>query len=95
MGAVVNHPDYYQMGNGLEAIEIVDAVTYKLKGAEASAMGNVITNICKWSNEENAKDSDLENAIWYLQYLLDYRRNTVKKQLDEITNKMIGGGQNG
>lgn len=91
----VNHPDCYQMGNGLEAIDIVESVTHKLKGIEASDMGHVITNICKWSNEENAKDNDIENAIWYLQHLLAHRRAEVKKQVDRITNQMMGGDQNG
>ena len=88
----VNHPDYYQMGNGLEAIDIVESVTYKLKGIEANDMGDAIKNMCKWANEENAKDNDLENAIWYLQHLLAHRRSEVKKQIDEVTNQMMTGG---
>lgn len=94
MGTAVNHPECYQMGNDLEAIDIVESITYKLKGIEASDMGEVITNICKWSNEEDkAKDSDLENAIWYLQHLLAHRRAEVKKQLDKVTSQIMGGVQ--
>lgn len=90
----VNHPDYYQMGNGLEAIDIVESVTYKLKGIEANDMGGAIKNMCKWANEEeNAKDNDLENAIWYLQHLLAHRRRSeVKKQVDQLNNQIMTGG---
>ena len=38
----VNHPKHYKLGNGLETIDILEAVTVNLQGIEAVGIGNVL-----------------------------------------------------
>ena len=83
----VNHPDHYQMKNGLEAIDIIDSVT----DVKAFCKGNAIKYICR--EEDKNGIEDLEKAVWYLQYLIDYKKKELKKAIDEATQKITGGVQ--
>lgn len=74
---MVNHPAHYQSETGLEVIDVMEAFTADLKGAEAIATSNVIKYICRWKNKNGLQD--LEKAKWYLEHLI----NHVKKQKEE------------
>lgn len=89
MGTAVNHPDHYQMKNGLEVIDIIDAVT----DVKAFCKGNAIKYICREDKKNGVED--LKKADWYIQYLIDYEQREIKKQVDQLTNQMMGGAQNG
>ena len=90
MGSAVNHPDHYQLGNGLETIDIIDAVTCNLSGIEAFDTGNALKYLCRWKNKNGIQD--LEKAVWYLQHLIDYENKEIKKQVDTLTQNLNGGG---
>lgn len=71
---LVSHPAHYQSKNGLEVIDVIEAFTADLMGIEATDTGNVIKYICRWKHKNGIQD--LENAMWYLQHLI----NRVKEQ---------------
>lgn len=66
---VVNHPNHYKLGNGLETIDILEAVTDNLKGPEAVLVGNVLKYICRYSKKNGLED--LKKANWYLNRLIN------------------------
>jgi len=65
----VSHPDHYQSGNGLEVIDVIEAFTADLKGAEAVCVGNALKYICRFKKKNGAQD--VKKAIWYLTRLLE------------------------
>lgn len=77
MKEMVNHPAHYQSETGLEVIDVMEAFTFDLKGAEAIATSNVIKYICRWKQKNGVQD--LEKAKWYLERLI----NHVKKLEEE------------
>ena len=89
MGNQVNHPDHYQMGNGMETIDIIDAVTGELNGIEAFDTGNALKYLCRWKNKNGIQD--LEKAVWYIQHLIDHEKTEIKKAADALTQQMNGG----
>lgn len=64
----VNHPPHYQTKNGLETIDVIEAFTEDLTGAEAIHTGNVIKYICRWKHKNGLED--LKKARWYLNRLI-------------------------
>lgn len=64
----INHPSHYQTKNGLEAIDVMEAFTEDLKGAEAINTSNVLKYICRWKNKNGVED--LKKAQWYLNRLI-------------------------
>lgn len=64
----VNHPSHYQSKNGLEAIDVMEAFTENLTGAEAVNTSNVLKYICRWKNKNGLED--LKKAQWYLNRLI-------------------------
>lgn len=64
----VNHPPHYQTKNGLETIDVIEAFTEDLTGAEATNTGNVIKYICRWKHKNGLED--LKKARWYLDRLI-------------------------
>lgn len=84
MGNTVNHPDHYQMENGMETIDIIDAVT----DVKAFCKGNALKYICREDKKNGIED--LKKAVWYLQYLIDYKQKKIKDQIDEFTNQVTG-----
>lgn len=85
MGNVVNHPDHYQMKNGLEVIDIIDAVT----DVKAFCKGNIIKYVCR--EEEKNGVEDLKKADWYLQYLIDYKQREINSKINAYAESV--GGQ--
>lgn len=60
----VNHPDHYQSETGLETIDIIDAITFDLKGIVAFDIGNVVKYISRFTKKNGLED--LKKASWYL-----------------------------
>lgn len=87
---VVNHPDHYQLGNGMETIDLIEAATDGLEGIVAFDIGNVLKYTCRFKDKEGIQD--LKKADWYIQHLIAHLENDVKKKIDEITQ---GGMLNG
>ena len=90
MGNAVNHPDHYQLGNGVETIELIEAATSNLEGIEAFDTGNALKYLCRWKGKNGIQD--LEKAVWYIQHLNEHDKAVVKKQADAL---MAGGMVNG
>ena len=63
----VNHPSHY-MANGLETIDVIEAFSEGLTGAEAFYIGNVVKYISRWKKKNGLED--LEKAKWYLDKLI-------------------------
>ena len=74
---MVNHPAHYQSETGMEVIDVMEAFTFDLKGAEAIATSNVIKYICRWKNKNGVQD--LNKAMWYLTHLINYVENKEKE----------------
>ncbi len=78
----VNHPKHYQSKRGLETIDVIEAFTEDLTGAEATNTGNVIKYICRWKHKNGLED--LKKARWYLNRLI----SIVEERNDEEIRKM-------
>lgn len=65
---IVNHPPHYKTESGLEAIDVIEAFTEGLSGAEATNTGNIIKYICRWKKKNGL--TDLRKAQWYLNRLI-------------------------
>ena len=65
---MVNHPKHYKTKNGMEVIEVIEALTANLSGYEATHTGNVIKYICRWKEKNGLED--LRKAQWYLNRLI-------------------------
>ena len=65
---VVNRPKHYKAINGLEAIDVIEAFTAKLKGIQATDTGNILKYMLRW-HEKNGLE-DLKKAQWYLNHLI-------------------------
>jgi protein of unknwon function (DUF3310) len=66
---IINHPKHYKLGNGLETIDIVEAVTVNLNGIEAVCVGNILKYVCRYSKKNGLED--LKKAQWYLNHLIE------------------------
>jgi hypothetical protein len=79
---MVSHPDHYQSENGIEVIDVIEAFTADLKGAEAVCAGNALKYICRYKKKNGAQD--IKKAIWYLTRLLEKLEKTeaVKESFD-------------
>lgn len=73
----INHPEYYQSETGVEVIDVIEAFTFDLKGAEAFDTGNVIKYICRWKHKNGV--DDLKKAAWYLNHLITHVENIEKE----------------
>lgn len=67
---MVSHPPHYISETGLEAIDVIEAFTFDLKGIEAICTGNVLKYICRWKNKNGVQD--LMKAEWYLNRLIEH-----------------------
>lgn len=76
---MVSHPDHYQAETGLEAIEVIEAFTFDLKGIEAVNTGNIIKYACRWKKKNGIQD--LEKILWYTQHLIDHLKNLEKETI--------------
>lgn len=66
---MVSHPDHYQSGNGLEVIDVIEAFTADLTGAEAVCTGNALKYMCRWKKKNGVQD--IKKAIWYMTRLVE------------------------
>lgn len=74
----VNHPLHYQSSTGLETIDVIEAFTEDLKGAEATNTGNVLKYMCRWKSKNGLED--LKKAQWYLNRLIETVERSMKKE---------------
>ena len=73
----VNHPNHYQSETGLEAIDVIEAFTFDLKGIEAFDTGNTLKYLCRWKQKNGAED--LKKAKWYLEHLINHVEKLEKE----------------
>ena len=76
---MVSHPPHYISETGLEAIDVIEAFTFDLKGIEAVDTGNALKYICRWKHKGGVQD--LEKARWYIDHLIDHV-NKIEKEND-------------
>lgn len=69
-GDMVNHPPHYKSETGLEAIDVIEAFTFDLKGIEATDTGNILKYMCRWKGKNGLED--LKKARWYLDHLINH-----------------------
>ena len=93
MANMINHPAHYQLGNGMETIDIIEAATCDLYGIEAFNTGNAIKYLCRWKKKNGIQD--LEKAVWYIQALIAHEQQEMKKQVDMVNAQFNGGVMNG
>ena len=74
---MVNHPAHYQSKSGIEVIDVMEAFTENLSGAEAVNTSQVIKYILRWKEKDNPLQ-DLKKCKWYLKRLIKH----VKKETD-------------
>lgn len=67
---MVSHPSHYQLANGLEVIDVIEAFTADLKGIEATDTGNVLKYMGRWKQKNGLQD--LKKARWYLEHLIEH-----------------------
>lgn len=73
----VNHPDHYQSKAGIEVIDVMEAFTDDLKGAEAVNTSQIIKYILRWKHKDNPLE-DLKKCKWYLERLINHVENGSK-----------------
>ena len=74
---MVSHPPHYQSETGLEAIDVIEAFTFDLKGIEATDAGNVLKYMCRWKSKNGLQD--LKKAKWYLEHLINHVEKLEKE----------------
>lgn len=74
----INHPPYYQTRSGLETIDVIEAFTEDLTGAEATNTGNVLKYMCRWRSKNGL--GDLKKARWYLDRLIGHVEKREQKE---------------
>ena len=96
-GNNVNHPEYYQLGNGLEAIDVIESKISEMKGMDAYVTGKILEHILRWDKKDcnNGGKKDFEEISWWSQYMIDHINKEIKEEVDDFTKKITGGGQNG
>lgn len=74
---MVSHPPHYQSESGLEVIDVIEAFTSDLNGAEAVCTGNALKYICRWKKKNGLQD--LKKAVWYLNRLINRIEKSEKE----------------
>lgn len=71
----VNHPDHYQSGNGLEAIEVIEAFFH-----ENAFLANTFKYIARAGKKggEAKRFEDLKKAQWYLEREIAFHETATK-----------------
>ena len=67
---LVNHPKHYQLKNGLEVIDVVEAFTDGLEGIDAVDIGNAVKYLGRLGKKDN-NIQEVNKAIWYLKHYVD------------------------
>ena len=65
----VDHPDHYQTGSGIEAIEVIEAFF-----PDSFHLGNVFKYLAR-AGKKGDYVEDLEKAAWYLQREIERSSN--------------------
>lgn len=73
--AAVNHPDHYQSGNGLEAIEVIEAFFH-----ENAFLANTFKYLARAGKKggETKRLEDLKKARWYLEREIAFHETATK-----------------
>lgn len=74
---MVNHPAHYKSETGLEAIDVIEAFTFDLKGIEATDTGNILKYMCRWKKKNGLQD--LQKAQFYLNHLIAHVEKMEKE----------------
>lgn len=79
----VNHPSHYNTGS----IEVINYIEDKLDYNEFTGYltGNIIKYISRYKHKNGIED--LQKAEWYLNYLINYIKNTLIKEKNDLINK--------
>ena len=64
----INHPDYYQLDEGLETIDVIDSLGL----GKGFALGNAIKYIFRAGKKIDER-ADIQKAIWYLNHYLEVK----------------------
>lgn len=67
----VNHPSHYNQ-NGMEVLDVINAFTKDLSGAEAFYAGNVIKYVLRWQHKNGIED--LEKAKVYIDKIIEMEK---------------------
>lgn len=81
---MVSHPNHYEIMPGVEAIDIIEAVTADMKGVEATDTANIIKYACRWKKKNGIQD--LEKLIWYATHLVEHLK---KEDTASISNPIF------
>lgn len=73
----VNHPSHYQTSSGIECIDVMEACTEELNGAEAVNTSQIIKYIWRWKKKNGLED--LKKARFYLDRLIKHVEKTKKE----------------
>ena len=73
----VNHPNHYQTDSGIEAIDVMEAFTAHLTGAEATNTYQTIKYILRWKKKDGLKD--LKKCSYYLNRLIEHVEQNEKE----------------
>lgn len=83
----INHPPHYQTRSGLETIDVIEAFTEDLTGAEATNTGNVLKYMCRWRNKNGLED--LKKARWYLDRLIGHVERREQKEFNRAMTHAV------
>lgn len=72
----VNHPSHYQTKSGIECIDVMEACTEDLSGAEAVNTSQIIKYIWRWKKKNGLED--LKKTRFYLDRLINHVEKTEK-----------------
>lgn len=81
---MINHPVHYTAGK-VECIDAIESATCDLTGIEAVCTANIIKYVWRWKLKNGVED--LEKASWYLQKLIEKKKDDKYK--DEICKSSI------
>ena len=73
----VNHPSHYQTKSGIECIDVMEACTEELSGAEAVNTCQIIKYIWRWKKKNGLED--LKKTRFYLDRLINHVEKTEKE----------------
>lgn len=73
----VNHPSHYQTKSGIECIDVMEACTEDLNGAEAVNTCQIIKYIWRWKKKNGLED--LKKTRFYLDRLINHVEKTEKE----------------
>lgn len=87
----INHPDHYQLGGGVEVIDIAEQLNFN--------RGNAVKYLCRAGRKTTAEElDDLEKAAWYVRREIQRIRNeaaavpaTVPEQAAEAAEQDAAG----